>query len=91
LTAIVLCGAGGLMLGAAVVFPGEHSRLANLGRAGRRAAVIVIGAVIMFFVAALLEGFGRQLILDTATRYLIAATTMLGWLWYALRAGRQAR
>ncbi len=91
LTAIVLCGAGGLMLGAAVIFPGEHSRLVNLGHAGRRAAVIVIGAVLMFFVAALLEGFGRQLILDTPTRYLIAATTVLGWLWYALRVGRQAR
>ncbi len=91
LTAIVLCGAGGLMLGAAVVFPGQHTRLVNLGRAGRRAAVIVIGAVVMFFVAALLEGFGRQLILDTPTRYLIAAATMLGWLWYALRAGRRAR
>lgn len=91
LTAIVLCGAGGLMLGAAVVFPGEHSRLVNLGRAGRRAAVIVIGAVMMFFVAALLEGFGRQLILHTPTRYMIAAATMLGWLWYALRAGRGAR
>ena len=91
LTAIVLCGAGGLMLGAAVVFPGEHKRLVNLGRAGRRAAIIVIGAVLMFFIAALLEGFGRQLILHTPTRYLIAAATMLGWLWYALRAGRQPR
>lgn len=91
LTAIVLCGAGGLMLGAAVVFPGEHSRLVNLARAGRRAAVIVIGAVIMFFIAALLEGFGRQLILHTPTRYMIAAATMLGWLWYALRAGRGKR
>lgn len=91
LTAIVLSGAAGLMLGAAVVFPGEHTRLVNLGRAGRRAAIIVIGAVMMFFVAALLEGFGRQLILHTPTRYLIAAATMLGWLWYALRAGRRAR
>ena len=91
LTAIVLCGAGGLMLGAAVVFPGEHTRLVNLARAGRRAAIIIIGAVIMFFVAALLEGFGRQLILHTPTRYMIAAATMLGWLWYAMRAGRLER
>lgn len=91
LTAVVLCGAGGLMLGAAVVFPGEHTRLVNLGRAGRRAAVIVIGAVIMFFCAALLEGFGRQLILHTPTRYMIAAATMLGWVWYATRAGRPTR
>jgi len=91
LSAIVLCGAGGLMLGAAVVFPGDYTRLVNLGRVGRRAAVIVIGAVIMFFFAALLEGFGRQLILHTPTRYMVAAATMVGWLWYALRSGRQAR
>jgi uncharacterized membrane protein SpoIIM required for sporulation len=88
LTAIVFCGAAGLMLGRAVVFPGEYTRLQNLARAGRRAAVIVIGAVLMFFVAALLEGFGRQLILETNQRFLVAAATAVLWALYFVRAGR---
>ena len=88
LLAIVLCGAAGMMLGAAVLFPGEYTRLQNLARAGRRAAVVAIGAVLLFFVAALLEGFGRQLILDPTMRYLLAASTAALWALYFLRSGR---
>ncbi|MDH3233259.1 MAG: stage II sporulation protein M [Alphaproteobacteria bacterium] len=90
LTAIVLCGAAGLMLGRAVIFPGEYTRLQNLARAGRRAGVIVIGAVLMFFVAALLEGFGRQLILQTDQRFLVAGVTAVLWGLYFVRSGRGA-
>jgi uncharacterized membrane protein SpoIIM required for sporulation len=90
LGAIVLCGAAGLMIARAVIFPGEYTRLQNLARAGRRAAVIVIGAVIMLFVAALLEGFGRQLILQTDQRLLVGGVTALLWLLYFVRSGRGA-
>jgi uncharacterized membrane protein SpoIIM required for sporulation len=90
LGAIVLCGAAGLMLGRAVIFPGEYTRLQNLALAGRRAAVIVIGAVLMLFVAALLEGFGRQLILQTNQRFLVAGVTAILWALYFLRSGRGA-
>jgi len=85
-----LCGAAGLMLGRAVIFPGEYTRLQNLARAGRRAAVIVIGAVLMLFVAALLEGFGRQLILVTEQRFLVAGVTAILWALYFVRSGRGA-
>jgi len=90
LGAIVLCGAAGLMLGRAIIFPGEYTRLQNLARAGRRAAVIVIGAVLMLFVAGLLEGFGRQLILVTDQRFLVAGATAVLWGLYFLRSGRGA-
>jgi len=91
LLAIVLCGAAGMMLGAAVLFPGEYTRLQNLARTGRRAAVIVIGAVLLFFVAALLEGFGRQLVLDPMARYLLAAATAALWALYFASSGRSRR
>jgi uncharacterized membrane protein SpoIIM required for sporulation len=86
--ALLLCAAAGLALGGALAFPGSHGRLANLALKGRLAAQVVIGAVGMFLLAGLLEGLGRQLITDTALRYLIAATTLVGWILYYLFAGR---
>jgi uncharacterized membrane protein SpoIIM required for sporulation len=88
LGAIVLCGAAGLMLGYAIAFPGSRSRLANLAQHGRRAAMVVMGAVFMLLIAGLLEGLGRQLINDTSTRLLIAGATLLIWLGYYVTGGR---
>lgn len=88
LGAIVLCGAAGLMLGYAIAFPGSRSRLANLAQHGRRAAMVVMGAVFMLLIAGLLEGLGRQLINDTNTRLLIAGATLLIWLGYYVAGGR---
>jgi uncharacterized membrane protein SpoIIM required for sporulation len=75
LLAVALCGGAGLVLGGGVAFPGRHSRLDSLARRGRLAARIVMGAILMFLVAGLLEGFGRQLIHDMTARHLVAATT----------------
>ena len=61
--------------------------MARLANRGRQAAKIVIGTVALFFAAALLEGFGRQLITDMTLRYLIGTTMLLYWLLYFLRAG----
>ncbi len=88
LLAVVLCGGAGLVLGGSVAFPGRHTRLEMLARRGRLAARIVMGALLLFLVAGLLEGFGRQLILDVTTRYLVAANAAAWWLLYLTRAGR---
>jgi uncharacterized membrane protein SpoIIM required for sporulation len=88
LLAIILCGAAGLALGGAIAFPGAHSRLANLAATGRIAGRVVLGAVGLLLVAGLLEGLGRQLITDMSTRYVIAATTAVGWSLYFGFAGR---
>jgi uncharacterized membrane protein SpoIIM required for sporulation len=57
LTAIVLSGAAGLKLGFALVAPGRRSRKTALVESGRVAVRLVLGAAILFFVAALLEAF----------------------------------
>ena len=82
LFAIILAGAAGFMIGGSVAFPGQKSRMASAQTAGRSAATIAIGAVIMLFFAALLEGFGRQLINNDEVRYLIAITTFVLWMSY---------
>lgn len=82
LFAIVLAGAAGFMIGGAVAFPGTKSRMQSMRDAGNEAALVIIGAVLMLFIAALLEGFARQLINSDLTRYIIAGSTLVFWLTY---------
>ena len=79
LFAIVLAGAAGFRIGLAVAFPGPLTRLASAARAGRQAAAVIAGVVIMLVLAAVIEGYGRQLIKADAARYGIAALTALFW------------
>ena len=88
LLAGILCGGAGLVIGSGVAFPGRHSRIAALASTGRHASEIVIGAVLLFFVAGLLEGFARQLITDMTERYLIGTAALVFWLLYFALAGR---
>lgn len=82
LFATVLAGAAGFRIGTALAFPGERTRLESVGRAGRQAAVLMGGVLVMLFCAGILEGVGRQLIQVTAIRYAVAAGTGLIWLTY---------
>ncbi|MEL7454279.1 MAG: stage II sporulation protein M, partial [Pseudomonadota bacterium] len=82
LFAIVLSGAAGFMIGGSVAFPGRKSRLASARDAGQSAAMVAVGAMVMLFFAALLEGFGRQLINSDTVRYAIAGTTFVIWMAY---------
>ncbi|MBB6426230.1 stage II sporulation protein M [Sphingopyxis sp. JAI128] len=82
LFAAALSGAAGLRIGAAVVFPGAQGRLQAAADAGRTAGKVMVGVIVMLFVAGLLEGFGRQLITDTMLRYAIGSSMLLFWLAY---------
>jgi uncharacterized membrane protein SpoIIM required for sporulation len=88
ISAILLCGAAGLVLAEKILFPDRYSRVDSLALHGRRAAEIAIGAVLLFFVAAILEGGFRQLIASTPGRFAVAAATGLGWLVYFWRPMR---
>jgi uncharacterized membrane protein SpoIIM required for sporulation len=80
--AICIAGAAGIHIGMAVAFPGRLSRMDAAVRAGRTAATAMAGTVIMLAVAALLEGIGRQTIVDDGLRALIGATALAAWLVY---------
>ncbi|UQZ90185.1 hypothetical protein C4J81_13635 [Deltaproteobacteria bacterium Smac51] len=86
--AIILCGAAGLVVAEKIIFPGEMSRLDALALHGRRAASVVAGSVILFFIAGFLEGGCRQLINNTPGRYLMAALTGLVWFLYFTKVGK---
>lgn len=79
LFAVILAGAAGLRIGWAVAFPGQERRLDAAVEAGRTAGIAMGGVVVMLMFAGLLEGFGRQLIVDTGLRYAVAAATAVIW------------
>ena len=91
LLAIALCAAGGLALGFCLIFPGRHTRLRNLALRGREAGLLAAGSVALFFCAALLEGFFRQMVQSLPVRGAVAGLTLVAWTGYFLFAGREGR
>lgn len=86
LFAVVLCGAAGMALGRAVLWPGERSMAASLMHRGRAAALVVAGSVVLFAVAGVVEGVFRQVVTNDTTRFLVAAFNAL-WLGVWLLGG----
>lgn len=91
LSAICIACGGGLMLGAAILFPGMQSRADALRDAGRDAVKLALVAALMLVAAALLEGFGRQLVQDMWLRLAIGWGAGAGWLAWFLLSGRAAK
>jgi uncharacterized membrane protein SpoIIM required for sporulation len=89
ITAILLCAAGGLLIADKILFPDRYSRVQSLAIHGRFAGRIAFGAVLLFFVAAILEGVFRQLVSSTDLRYVIGWGIGLLWLFYFASAGRR--
>jgi uncharacterized membrane protein SpoIIM required for sporulation len=87
--AILLCGAGGLAIADRILFPGRYGRVESLAVNGRMAAQVAVGAMLMFLVAAILEGGFRQLVASTPLRLAIGAVTGVLWILYFTRAGRE--
>lgn len=92
LFAIALAGAAGFRIGTAIAFPGRQARGDAAVVAGRSAAVAMAGTVVMLAVAGLLEGIGRQTIVDDGLRYLIGGAMLVAWLvYFYLPRGRDAQ
>lgn len=57
LTAIIVSGAAGMRLGWSLLVPGDRRRSEALGEEGQHAAVVMLGLLAAFGLAALVEGF----------------------------------
>ncbi|MBN2494191.1 MAG: stage II sporulation protein M [Deltaproteobacteria bacterium] len=88
LLAVCLCGGAGLALSLAVIRPGRHGRMWALSSTGKKAALVVLGAVAMFFVAGIIEGIFRQIVQDVPSRLAMAVATAGLWTVYFLLRGR---
>ena len=91
LTAIVLSGAAGIMLGYALIHPGALTRREALRRAGSSSVKIALGAAFMFIVAAFIEAFWSSLqIVPPEIKYLFGLCLWALTMSYFLFAGRNA-
>ena len=88
LTAIVFSGAAGLRLGSGLIDTGGRSRLASLHHQAVRSLPIAGVAVILFVLAAFLEGFVSASALPYAAKAAIAATSASLLVAYLLIPGR---
>lgn len=95
LTAIVLAGASGLRLGAALLAPGQRTRARALAEEGRDSAGLIAGFAFMLLVAAGLEAFwSSRTSIPAEVKYTVAAGLWGGvflWLFLGGRALRRAR
>jgi uncharacterized membrane protein SpoIIM required for sporulation len=87
-SAIILCGAGGLLIGEKILFPGRYSRVESLAQSGIVAGRVAVGAMLMFFVAAILEGVFRQFVQSTELRLTIGIWVGIAWATYFARGAR---
>lgn len=81
--AVILCGAAGLHLGRALFLPGRRSVRDAMSKAGRNASVVVLGSIVLFAVAGVIEGVFRQVIQHDLLRFAMAAfntTWLVAWL-----------
>jgi len=86
-----LGGPGGLATAEKPLSPGRYNRLDSLAMAGKAAAGLAGGAVLMLFVAGIIEGGLRQLIASTPWRLAIGIATGVLWTAYFLSIGRRGR
>ena len=90
LTAVFIAGGAGLKLGWSAIQPGERTRRESLAEEGRRSVSIVLGLVLVFLVAGLLEGYITPQPWSAPLRVGIGAAVwaaVTGWL---ILAGRSA-
>jgi hypothetical protein len=87
---VAVAGAAGLRLGWTLIDPGDRPRGVALVEEGRRAMTIVLGLVLVFGVAGMIEGFVTGSSLPTAARIGIGVVAEVAFLVYFLVHGRAA-
>ncbi len=83
--AILICGAVGLRLGAAVIAPGKYARAEKIVMIGKESVPIIYGISLMLIFAALVESYLRQSNLSDSGRFVFAGTTLVFWIVYISR------
>lgn len=90
LTAVVIAGSAGLRLGWSLIDPGDRPRRVALIEEGRRSVVLVLGLVVTFVVAGLIEGFVTGSPLPTFARVGIGVLVEIAFVLYVVVLGREA-
>lgn len=83
ISAIIIAGAAGLILGNSILFPGTHKRIHSLKRGAKDGLKLMIGLVPVFVTAAFLEGFiTRYSTMPKAISISILIASLIFIIWY---------
>ena len=86
--AIFIAGGAGLMIGLALLAPGERTRREALVERGRTAIKLLAGSIPLLIVAGCIEGFISPLPIQAGYKIAISAATAVMLAAYLLKSGR---
>jgi uncharacterized membrane protein SpoIIM required for sporulation len=89
LTCIFLAGGAGLLIGSAILLPGDLSRGDALKTRGLDAARLIAGCVPLLVIAGIIEGFISPAPINPAIKFGVGITTGLALYSYLILAGRE--
>jgi uncharacterized membrane protein SpoIIM required for sporulation len=84
LSAVVVAGAAGLRMGWCLIDPGDRLRLDALAAEGRRMAAVLLGLVVAFLMAAMVEAFVTGRPWPTSARVLIGVAVFVAFWGYVV-------
>jgi uncharacterized membrane protein SpoIIM required for sporulation len=90
LSCIFIAGGAGLLIGSALIIPGDMTRADALKTRGMEAVRLMMGVAVLLVVAGTIEGFISPAAIDPRIKYSIAALTGITMYSYLLLAGRDS-
>ena len=88
LSCIFIAGGAGLLIGSALLMPGDLSRADALRNRGKQAILLMMGEAPLLVVAGIIEGFISPASIDPRIKFTVAGVTGLALYSYLLFAGR---
>ncbi len=91
LTAVFVCGGAGLMIGSAMIAPGNIRRTDSIRIVSLKALKLFIGTLPLFVIAALIEGFITPAAISNTAKLTFGALTVIGLVIYLGFAGKNTQ
>ncbi|HEY1403096.1 MAG TPA: stage II sporulation protein M, partial [Pyrinomonadaceae bacterium] len=88
LTCIFIAGGAGLLIGGAILIPGDLSRFDSLRLRGHDSIQLIVGCIPLLVLAGIIEGFISPAPISPTIKFAIAIATGLALYTYLLLAGR---
>ena len=89
LTAIFIAGGAGLMIGKAILMPGDRRRIDALVTNGSEAVKLILGCVPMLLIAGCIEGFISPAPIPAAIKFVVSGMSLLAMTAYFLKPDRR--
>jgi uncharacterized membrane protein SpoIIM required for sporulation len=89
LSCIYIAGGAGLLIGGALLVPGDLSRADALKTRGLEAIRLIAGCAVLLVIAGIIEGFISPAPINPAIKFTVAALTGIALYSYLLLAGRE--